>query len=104
MKRRVAKYLLPVLTFSVLFNVPKFFEAEIEYVQKDGRHNGIDNVSFFRLFFTSTAFGTIQIIQDTFSALLCDFLTFKGLKNKYNQNQKNDAFINKLWVKILRVE
>ena len=47
MKRRVAKYLLPVLTFSVLFNVPKFFEAEIEYVQIDSGHNVGDNVSFF---------------------------------------------------------
>jgi len=47
MKMRVAKYLLPVLTFSVLFNVPKFFEAEIEYVQIDGGHNDVNNVSFF---------------------------------------------------------
>ncbi len=29
---RVVKYLAPVLIFSVVFNLPKFFEAEIEYV------------------------------------------------------------------------
>jgi len=49
MKKRVAKYLLPVLTFSVLFNVPKFFEAEIEYVQIERRQNNIENVSIFRI-------------------------------------------------------
>ncbi len=30
--RRVLKYVIPVLSFSVVFNIPKFFEAEIEYV------------------------------------------------------------------------
>ncbi len=28
---RFMKYLLPVLALSVLFNIPKFFEAEIKY-------------------------------------------------------------------------
>ena len=31
MRNRVAKYLIPVFVFSVVFNVPKFFESEIEY-------------------------------------------------------------------------
>ena len=31
MKHRVAKYLIPVFVFSVLFNIPKFFESSIEY-------------------------------------------------------------------------
>ena len=30
MKHRVAKYLIPVFVFSVLFNIPKFFEAEVK--------------------------------------------------------------------------
>ncbi len=34
--RRVAKYVIPVLLFSILFNVPKFLEAEIAY-SKAGR-------------------------------------------------------------------
>jgi hypothetical protein len=32
MRNRVAKYLIPVFVFSVVFNVPKFFESEIEYL------------------------------------------------------------------------
>ena len=39
-KIRVAKYLAPVLILSILFNVPKFFEAQIEYVAADRRNNG----------------------------------------------------------------
>ena len=31
MRNRVAKYLIPVFIFSLLFNIPKFFESEIEY-------------------------------------------------------------------------
>lgn len=39
-KVRVAKYLAPVLIFSILFNLPKFFEAQIEYVADvAGAHN-----------------------------------------------------------------
>ena len=43
-KKRVLKYLLPVFIFSILFNIPKFFEAQIEYVPSErGHHN--NNVS-----------------------------------------------------------
>ena len=46
MRRRVAKYLIPVFVLSVLINVPKFFEAEIEYnkAEEDFGHsaNGTD--------------------------------------------------------------
>jgi hypothetical protein len=35
MRNRVAKYLIPVFVFSVVFNVPKFFESEIEYLNVD---------------------------------------------------------------------
>ncbi len=35
--RRVLKYVVPVLSFSILFNVPKFFEAEIGYDEESGR-------------------------------------------------------------------
>ena len=39
-KRRLCKYLLPVLAASILFNLPKFFEAQIEYVADvAGAHN-----------------------------------------------------------------
>ena len=31
MRRRVAKFLFPVFALSLAFNIPKFFEAEIEY-------------------------------------------------------------------------
>jgi hypothetical protein len=35
MRNRVAKYLVPVLVFSVMFNVTKFFESAIEYETDD---------------------------------------------------------------------
>ena len=35
MRQRVAKYLIPVFILSVLFNVPKFLEAEIEYLKAE---------------------------------------------------------------------
>ena len=44
-KIRVAKYLAPVLILSILFNVPKFFEAQIEYVAAERRTNGSSSVS-----------------------------------------------------------
>jgi len=41
MKKRVAKYLLPVIFGSILFNIPKFFEATyyLETVQDELGHN-----------------------------------------------------------------
>jgi hypothetical protein len=35
--RRVAKYVFPVVFFSILFNVPKFFEAEIAWHSHEER-------------------------------------------------------------------
>ena len=46
-KVRVAKYLAPVLIFSILFNLPKFFEAQIEYVADVA---GAHNISVMNLF------------------------------------------------------
>jgi hypothetical protein len=39
MRKRVCQYLAPVLVFSILFNLPKFFESEIDYTPTDARND-----------------------------------------------------------------
>ena len=39
-KRRLMKYLFPVIVFSLIFNIPKFLEAKIEYEDSGGGRGG----------------------------------------------------------------
>ena len=44
-RRRLLKYLLPVIVISVLFNVPKFFESTCQYNYEMVRVNRVSRLS-----------------------------------------------------------